>query len=184
MRIDVSEIKGHKGAQLDRRISVDCEQLGIDGLEQQCLRPLDVQAVVTNIGDGTFSVDGHVECELELVCSRCLEPFTYHLLGEFSEEFFLEGGERHEQWQRRQEEAGNHPADEQIRFYSGNRLDLTDTVRDAVMLAVPMKIVCRDECQGICPVCGQNKNQHQCSCQADDVDLRWTVLKDFLHDDK
>lgn len=180
MIIDVSEIKRQKGAKLEEEFSLSCSELGLGGLEPQCLEPVHVQAVVTNTGQN-LNVRGHVDSSLELTCSRCLQPFVYDLQGAFSEEFYSKGSERHKQWVKRQREPGNHPAEEQIRFYSNNSLDLTEVVRDAFFLALPMKMLCRPECRGICPICGQDRNEHPCDCEVDEVDSRWAALQKLLN---
>jgi uncharacterized protein len=57
------------------------------------------------------------------------------------------------------------PRDElEVGFYSGNGIMLADVVTEQVILAVPMKVICRPECQGLCPVCGINRNLEACGC--------------------
>ena len=62
-------------------------------------------------------------------------------------------------------------------FYEGEGLELNDVLREQVLLALPMQRVCREDCKGICPECGQNRNQNECHCQTVSADDRWAALK-------
>jgi uncharacterized protein len=59
-------------------------------------------------------------------------------------------------------------------------LDLTEVVRQALFLAMPMNPICKDDCAGLCPQCGSNLNQEQCQCERDTVDPRLEVLRQLL----
>ena len=65
-------------------------------------------------------------------------------------------------------EGGEDEIDEaavEVGYYEGNGLQLNDVLREVVLLALPMQLVCNESCKGICPVCGQNRNQRECGCQ-------------------
>jgi uncharacterized protein len=62
-------------------------------------------------------------------------------------------------------------------FYEGDGLELNDVLREEVLLELPMQRICTESCKGICPVCGQNRNQIECACQASTADDRWAALK-------
>jgi uncharacterized protein len=79
-------------------------------------------------------------------------------------------------------EGGEDEIDEaavEVGYYEGNGLQLNDVLREVVLLALPMQLVCGESCKGICPVCGQNRNQRECGCQAAAVDDRWSKLKNL-----
>ena len=59
-------------------------------------------------------------------------------------------------------------------------LDITEAIRQYAVLALPMKPLCKPDCQGLCPHCGRNLNEGQCSCPQKSVDARWTKLKELL----
>jgi uncharacterized protein len=67
--------------------------------------------------------------------------------------------------------------DADVGFYSGSGIELVDVIREQILLWLPMHPVCRDDCQGICPVCGQNRNSQPCRCHEEAVDDRWLALK-------
>jgi uncharacterized protein len=66
-----------------------------------------------------------------------------------------------------------------VDFYADDQLDLNGLIETETTLALPMKPLCRDECRGLCPVCGGNRNSERCSCDARPVDPRLAVLKDW-----
>ena len=57
------------------------------------------------------------------------------------------------------------------------RLQVNDVLREVVMLAAPMQVVCQESCRGICPYCGQNRNQRECDCRSELADDRWSKLR-------
>ncbi len=61
-------------------------------------------------------------------------------------------------------------AEAEIGYYQGDGVLLEDVLREQVLLALPLKITCREECKGLCPQCGKNLNQEQCSCC-----VRWKI---------
>ena len=63
------------------------------------------------------------------------------------------------------EEIRSTTGESEIGFYEGDGIELKDVLREYVLLALPMQRVCREDCQGICPVCGQNRNLVECGCE-------------------
>ncbi|HYU46996.1 MAG TPA: DUF177 domain-containing protein, partial [Terriglobales bacterium] len=61
----------------------------------------------------------------------------------------------------------------------GESLLLEDALREQVLLALPLKMVCREDCKGLCPHCGKNLNESQCSCAERLDDPRWAALKEI-----
>jgi uncharacterized protein len=80
---------------------------------------------------------------------------------------------------RRKEEVSISQAETEIGYYQGEGLELEDALREQVLLAVPLKAVCRPECKGLCPQCGQNLNEGSCSCHEKQEDPRWHALRDL-----
>ncbi len=78
-----------------------------------------------------------------------------------------------------QEEVEIDEGDTEVGYYNGDGLQLTEVLRELVLLAVPMQKLCQPECKGICPVCGQNRNLTACHCEVKPADDRWAVLKNL-----
>jgi uncharacterized protein len=116
-------------------------------------------------------VRARYEGEFELLCARCLEPVEQTLAGHFDlifrpEDADVEAGER----AITEEET-------EIGYYQGDGLLLEDVLREQVLLALPGRILCKDDCQGLCPHCGANRNQTACTCAESHLDPRWGSLK-------
>ncbi len=120
---------------------------------------------------GEIHVNGHVKANLETECAKCLEKAVIEVDSDFDlsympEGLAAEGGEV---------EIGDIEAE--VGFYSGHGLALRDVIEEYLLLAVPMRPVCSDDCLGLCPVCGTNRNEQQCKCLPSVVDERWSGLK-------
>lgn len=116
---------------------------------------------------------GRLKTRMEAACDRCLEPASFSIDAEFDLTYQPSAAEP----ARPEVEVGD--ADAGIGFYTGNGLDLADVLREQVLLALPMQRTCRDDCRGICPVCGQNRNLADCACHTRVADDRWAGLKDL-----
>ncbi len=109
--------------------------------------------------------------EFEVLCARCVEPVTMPLAGRFDLLFRPENADA---------EAGERAITEdetEIGYYGKNGLLLEDVVREQVLLSLPGRTLCREDCKGLCLHCGQNLNTASCNCvSAASVDPRWSAL--------
>lgn len=112
--------------------------------------------------------EGHCSTTLEAVCARCLETYTLALATPF--EFVLS------QVQPRESAQELHTDDLAFSFYSGDEIDLAPLVGEQAMLALPTRAVCREDCRGLCPSCGVNRNSESCTCTTSVADPRFAVL--------
>ena len=123
---------------------------------------------------GSIVVKGALHTNVELSCSRCLSQFTYEITLNFEEEYIptvdvLSGAPLPPP-----EEAGAFTID------GHHVIDLTEAIRQYTVLAIPMKPLCKEECAGLCPSCGQNLNQETCDCPVQEIDPRWSELTKLL----
>jgi uncharacterized protein len=120
---------------------------------------------------GEIRVQGVLRVETETACDRCLEAIQLPMHSPF-DLVYMPAGETSDGGEDEIDEAAV-----EVGFYEGNGLELEDVLREVVLLALPMQIVCDEACKGICAVCGQNRNQRECNCRAQAVDDRWNSLK-------
>jgi len=124
----------------------------------------------------TVHVQGHLSAAVSLECGRCLERFSLPLEQDL-DLFFL----RHEEdRQLPEDEVELSERDMVVAYYQNDQVDLGEIVREHVFLTIPMRRLCREDCQGICPTCGANRNTTQCSCSDDSIDPRLMPLKQLL----
>ena len=115
---------------------------------------------------------GKLSAILELQCARCLEPVRQEVRREFELLYRPLGADAG------RDELSVTDAEAEIGYYQGEGLLLEDVLREQVLLALPLKVTCREDCKGLCPQCGKNLNQEQCSCSVEVEDPRWAALKD------
>ena len=116
---------------------------------------------------------GKLETSLDVACARCLEPVVLPVERSFDLLYRPLGTDAGH------EELSVTDAEAEIGYYQGDGLLLEDTLREQVLLSVPLKTVCREDCKGLCPHCGKNLNEGACSCADDVEDPRWAALKDI-----
>lgn len=111
-----------------------------------------------------YLVTGEVYAEVILRCSRCLGEFLHRIQTTFQQKYAEAGDE------------------EDVFLLKGDRLDLTEPVLESILLELPIKGLCRQDCKGICPVCGIDKNLDECNCIQEDIDPRLVELKKLLEE--
>ena len=116
---------------------------------------------------------GNLSAGLELSCARCLEPVAQNVTRDFELLYRPLGADAG------RDELSVTDAEAEIGYYDGEGLLLEDVLREQVLLAVPLKVTCREDCKGLCPHCGKNLNQEQCSCAVPLEDPRWSALKEI-----
>jgi len=118
-----------------------------------------------------FRLEGSAKTELELPCSRCLEPFRMPVDVAFDLRY-LPASEMSSE-----DERETHDEDLDISYYRDDQIDLNELLREQFYLALPMKPLCEDGCKGLCPQCGTNLNTSTCACEPGWVDPRLAALK-------
>lgn len=172
MRFNVAQLlKSPTGASREYDLNEDIA--GID-------RDLDVIETLTGKirflrTDKGILVTGHLQTEVRVPCRRCLAPVTAPVEFDLEEQFRpsvdiftgaaipVEDGE-----------------DEATRTDGHHILDLTEVIRQNLLLAIPISPLCSPHCRGLCPDCGANLNEEPCSCQHEEGDPRLAVLRELL----
>ncbi len=115
---------------------------------------------------GSFTAEG------EGVCDRCAEPVSVRMEREFHAVLVPRG---HGPSEARDVEL--HADDLEIGFYDGGGIDVADVFWEQVVLALPVKVLCRDDCRGVCPRCGADRNRVRCSCADEAEEKPFDILK-------
>lgn len=125
--------------------------------------------------EGQVFLRGKLQGALESSCSRCLEEARLSVDVPLAVTFLPraqdEGSDR--------DKGEDQEEDVDVATYDGDVIDLTPEIRDQLLLALPITPVCREDCAGLCPICGGNRNQKPCQCRAPDSPAR-TPLADAL----
>lgn len=169
MRIELENLEGRKGAfahvyQPEELNPVD-ERVRLTG-------PAEVNGQVRLEGHEVF-VEGHVETRAQVECDRCLKPVELPVSIDFALEY-ISGADY---------ESGSNAAlseeEMSVSVFDGAAIDVDEIVKEQILLTLPARTLCRDDCKGICPECGIDRNTGECNCTPNEVDPRWAALKDL-----
>jgi uncharacterized protein len=120
---------------------------------------------------GEIRVWGKVRVGMEADCDRCLDPVPVQLENEF--DLFY----RPSEFEADDAEHAIKEGEAEIGYYEGDGIELNEILREHILLSLPMQQICRESCQGICPLCGKNRNLAECQCEARLTDDRWSALR-------
>ena len=159
LRIDIKNIPP-EGLDLDEALKP--AELHIRGAEDYTLEPNGTfRGRVEMRDEDTIAVSGQFQAGLGLVCGRCLEPYRMDVAQKL--ELFLIP---HREGQDEEDEVELSERDMVVGYYRDRVIDLGEMFREQLVLGIPMKRVCREDCKGLCPRCGINKNRESCECPA------------------
>jgi uncharacterized protein len=142
--------------------------------EYRVIAPVELVMDVAEAGGGTFTVSGRATTTLELDCSRCVEPFSVPVEAAFDLRYVPHTENTGEGEREIAED------DLTTAYYREGLLDVVELLREQFQLALPMKPLCSDACQGLCPQCGTNLNRTTCECAPTWEDPRLAPLKGLL----
>lgn len=153
MRIDIKSISHCTGASLTIETEISPSEMTVSFQGYRLTRPLSFAGQLQNTGDGVLVLTGRIRTGYEGDCARCLVPVQAELDVTLSDVF------------RPKAEEGE-AEDENSYPYEGWKLDISQAIRDNLVLAMPQRLFCREDCSGICPDCGNNLNEKDCGCAA------------------
>ena len=114
---------------------------------------------------------GHVRTSGKFVCDRCLDDFERDIAVDYRMTYVNDVSE-----------AGEIDPDElTVMHASTNEIDIAEDIKEYISLAVPMKLLCKDDCAGLCATCGANLNHGVCDCPREESDPRWDKLKKIMN---
>jgi uncharacterized protein len=161
LRLNVSDLLRKPGSRRDARLETSSlvgVQVGGARLDPDALLVLDV--VLERIPDGIV-VRGRIRCRWQAPCARCLRTVSADLDGAVSELFEAQ------------------PLEGETYLLDGDEIDLEGPARDIVLLELPVAPRCRDDCRGLCPLCGIDRNDAECTCDLNPPDPRWDALREL-----
>ena len=143
--------------------------ISVEGLSLTGMARVELHIVQS---DNIYYCTGVVACEARIECSRCLDKYGLTLRGEL--DFSIR-----EAADKKQAGRADTPDGELLAATRALRIDISEPVREAILLEVPLKPLCREDCGGICPHCGVNRNDKSCDCRGKNTDPRWDALSDL-----
>jgi uncharacterized protein len=171
-------LKEPLGATRTARVDATLEDLSPDLRVELDQREASVQITgpvrLMHVTDGVL-VQGSLYAQIAVPCIRCLEPATLEVDIDVEETFAPTVDMATGQLVTPEED------DRALWIDEHHILDLSEVLRQDLLLAIPVHVVCRDDCKGLCATCGQNLNEGDCECVAE-IDPRWSALRGLLDD--
>ena len=169
MRIELDKLEeqGGKFTQV-----YEAHELPLDEPDIRLVEPAEVSGRIQRDGK-EVELRGRLHTKLEVVCGRCLKPVELPLATEFKERFVRAVSWAAEEQHQLQAE------DLDLAVFDGEGIELDDLVREELLLAVPVNVLCQEDCRGLCPNCGIDRNLNDCQCQSNEIDSRWEKLKEL-----
>ncbi|MBI4826123.1 MAG: DUF177 domain-containing protein [Nitrospirae bacterium] len=164
MKILVSDIPS-EGLEKEFDIPISLEEGGIEKAVHVSMRVMKYGASVV--------VEGHAGMTATLSCSRCLEDFPYSMEVDFTDEYVPDT----EIARASEHELGSDELD--IGYYSNDEIDVKELIKEQMLLQVPIKLLCKPDCRGLCPKCGKDLNTGSCTCREEEVDPRLAKLSEL-----
>ncbi|HUT32784.1 MAG TPA: DUF177 domain-containing protein [Planctomycetota bacterium] len=157
MKIGVTSL-GDRPAALEARMSP--RELDLTAERVEFRDPVQVAVTVTRLQEDVLA-EGKANTTAHAECSRCLEDVPLELHGEFEALYVPDTG----RFAKRMDHPDFAGTGQRVNFYSEQTIDLADEIRQCVLLELPMKPLCRPDCAGLCPSCGEDLNKGPCSCK-------------------
>ncbi len=116
-------------------------------------------------------VRGKIEAEMSVDCTRCLDP-VHRKFEILFDDIFVDPADASGEIEV---VLGADELDESIA--TDGKIDVVEVVREQILLSLPDQVFCSEDCKGLCPECGSNRNLIDCKCIEDEIDPRWSALK-------
>ncbi|MBZ5669587.1 MAG: DUF177 domain-containing protein [Acidobacteriia bacterium] len=168
MRITLAELEVHRVIASENYVP---GALDFHGAEFRQAAALKIGATAELLG-AEIRIRGHLATRLEASCDRCLGAVVIPVERDF--DLFY----RPVKTIAKEEEIEISEDELEIGFYSGDGIELAEVATEQVILSVPMKVICRADCRGLCPACGANRNLVSCHCSPPQEDSPFASLKE------
>ncbi len=165
MNIDISGLLNCRGAKKRYEVAPDCPFIEVRGRRYAVGFNNDVVIDVENMGDGKLDIEYGGEAVVSIPCARCLEEVGYPI--SFS-------------GKRRVDIKLDEARGDEASFVAGDEIHTGALVADEIMIHWPIRVLCKDECKGLCSRCGANLNINTCDCEKESADPRMAAIKDIF----
>ncbi len=162
--VSVADLLRRAGSSRLEVVDAPMEELQVIDTRMPGGSPVHVEVRLESLNEGAVA-KGVVEAPWAGSCRRCLTPITGTLRSEVLEVFEAQ------------------PTEGETLLLDGDRIDLEPVAREAVLLELPIAPLCKDDCLGLCPTCGVDRNEVDCDCGDAPVDPRWGGLEGLTFDD-
>jgi uncharacterized protein len=158
MLVDIKTISRNIGASLDIKSTGTPEEIALSFQGYEFSQPVEFEGVVSNAGKEGFVVKGIVSTGWTSPCARCLADVASRIETDVDVVF--------KSLYLREHDTQDAADPEEEYTFQGYSIELDHALRDSLILVLPFRVLCKDDCKGICRWCGANLNEHRCGCEA------------------
>lgn len=162
--VGVADLLRRAGSSRFEVVDAPMEELQVIDTRMPGGSTVHVEVRLESLNEGAVA-RGAVEAPWAGSCRRCLKPVTGTLRSDVLEVFEVE------------------PTEGETLLLDGDRIDLEPVAREAILLELPIAPLCREDCRGLCPTCGVDRNEVDCECAEAPADPRWSGLEDLTFDE-
>ncbi len=169
MKIDISEVITSINKEIVREVNYDFDTFSSRLGDFPILSKSPVSLRLTNQENKRLLIQGTVDMTLGIPCGRCLEEVPTSLHFDIDKELTIDDGVCVDEDM------------ENTDYLIGFEMDVDKLVYAEILVNWPMKVLCKDDCEGICKVCGMNLNKGACNCQRTELDPRMAAIQDIFN---
>ncbi len=162
MNINIASVLKGDGASQNFSGEVSLGKTEFMGTTLEFTAPLKVEGNVYGLG-GMIEISADISGEYEVKCARCGEITTKKIVATLNESVQSDFSD----------------ADEECLSLAGNVLDISGALEASIFGSIPIKILCREDCKGLCTVCGTNRNVNECNCDETVYDPRFAIFRNL-----
>ncbi len=168
MRVELADVISSENKEMSKQVEI--ELLSFDSKLGQfpVVKKEPFVLTFTNEENRRLSIQGETEVTIAIPCGRCLEEVEQVFRLTIEKEISLEGG-------------SEETAMDGFSFMAGTSLDVDQLIFGEILVSWPMKVLCREDCKGICKRCGANLNLTECQCQKTELDPRMAAIQDIFN---
>lgn len=164
IKLNVAEIKKRLVGKKTFAYDLSPEELEIKADELAVIGTVRAEGCISNAGD-VLLLEAELSAQVRRTCGRCLKEFTAVTKADVLEKFYPASAENIEK---------------DAFVYDSDVVEITEPLRESLLLAEPIQALCKEDCKGLCPVCGADLNNGDCGCDRFSVDPRLAALKQFI----
>ena len=172
MLINLTDIFTSEGKERKESFIYEPDCFSYMGSDYRICDKSPVEVTFFNLENGKVLMKGSMDLTLEIPCDRCLKMVKQPVHVNFEQEVFSPNADEQSE---NQDEQG---------FMAGYELDAEALLYGEILVNMPVKVLCRPDCKGICKQCGHNLNEGECGCDTFIPDPRMAAIKDIFNADK
>ena len=172
MFVNLTEVLTNEDRVVSMQTETEITEISVGGEKFPALASSPVSFVFTNTGKGRARIEGKADFVFQAGCDRCLKPVEERREVSFTREVWVP------------DMAAEPSVYEEQPFMEGFQMNVEDLLISEIVTSWPMKILCKPDCKGICPICGRDLNTGTCDCETFVPDPRMAAIKDIFEADK